>query len=280
MTSGKRNLLIAIIIILVVVGGMYSFLKGTYNQFVVLDEAVKSSWAQVENQLQRRYDLIPNLVETVRGYAKQEKDVLVEVTNARARVGGAATVPDKIAANNELSSALSRLLVVVERYPDLKSNQNFLRLQDELAGTENRIAVERRRYNEAVQTYNVAIRSFPANLLAGTFGFGKAAFFEAPAAPRRPLKSCSEAFSPFDANAKMKQSWKTWTDTSSGIFLPREDEVSRQRRHRPLCGRTTSDGQNRFVCAVMRCSRWVGQRCSSASRWAFRPAAMCCDKDG
>jgi LemA protein len=184
MTSGKRNMLIAIIVILVLAGSIYSFFKGTYNQFVTFDEAVKSSWAQVENQLQRRYDLIPNLVETVKGYAKQEKDVLVEVTNARARVGGAATVPDKISANNELSGALSRLLVVVERYPDLKSNQNFLRLQDELAGTENRIAVERRRYNESVQTYNVAIRSFPANLLAGTFGFGKAAFFEAPAAAK------------------------------------------------------------------------------------------------
>jgi LemA protein len=181
MTSGKRNLLIAVIVILVLVGFLYSFFKGTYNQFVTLDEAVKSSWAQVENQLQRRYDLIPNLVETVKGYAKQEQNVLVEVTNARARVGGAATVPDKISANNELSGALSRLLVVVEQYPDLKSNQNFLRLQDELAGTENRISVERRRYNEAVQVYNVAIRSFPANLLAGMYGFDKAAFFEAPA---------------------------------------------------------------------------------------------------
>ncbi len=184
MTSTKRNWLIAVIVILLVAGSLYSFFKGTYNRFVTQDEAVKSAWAQVENQLQRRFDLIPNLVETVKGYAKQEKDVLVEVTNARARVGGAATVPDKIAANNELSGALSRLLLVVERYPDLKSNQNFLRLQDELAGTENRISVERRRYNEAVQAYNVAIRSFPANLLAGMFGFGKAAFFEAPAAAK------------------------------------------------------------------------------------------------
>jgi LemA protein len=148
---------------------------------VSLDEAVKGSWAQVENQLQRRYDLIPNLVETVKGYAKQEKDVLIEVTNARAKVGGAANVPEKISANNELSSALSRLLVVVERYPDLKSNQNFMRLQDELAGTENRIAVERKRYNDAVRTYNIAIRSFPANLLAGMFNFQSATFFEAPA---------------------------------------------------------------------------------------------------
>jgi len=184
MTSGKRNLLIALAVIVVLIGLAYSFFKGNYNRFVALDEGVKSSWAQVENQLQRRFDLIPNLVETVKGYAKQEKDVLVEVTNARARVGGAATVPDKISANNELTGALSRLLVVVEKYPDLKSNQNFLRLQDELAGTENRISVERKRYNDAVQGYNVAIRSFPANLLAGMFGFGKATFFEAPAAAK------------------------------------------------------------------------------------------------
>jgi LemA protein len=181
MTSGKKILIITVIIVVVLAGSLYSFFKGTYNRFVTLDESVKSSWAQVENQLQRRYDLIPNLVETVKGYAKQEKDVLIEVTNARARVGGATTVPDKISANNELSGALSRLLVVVEQYPDLKSNQNFLRLQDELAGTENRISVERKRYNEVVQTYNVAIRSFPANLLAGMYGFEKKAFFEAPA---------------------------------------------------------------------------------------------------
>ncbi len=182
MSTGKKALIVVLIVLLVLGISLYSFFKGNYNTFVRLDESVKSSWAQVENQLQRRYDLIPNLVETVKGYAKQERDVLVEVTNARARVGGAATVPDKIEANNALSGALSRLLVVVERYPDLKSNQNFLHLQVELAGTENRIAVERKRYNDAVRAYNVAIRTFPANLLAGLFGFTKAAFFEAPAA--------------------------------------------------------------------------------------------------
>ena len=182
MSTGKKALIVVLVVLLVLGISLYSFFKGNYNTFVRLDESVKSSWAQVENQLQRRYDLIPNLVETVKGYAKQEKDVLVEVTNARARVGGAATVPDKIEANNALSGALSRLLVVVERYPELKSNQNFMHLQDELAGTENRIAVERKRYNDAVRTYNVAIRTFPANLLAGLFGFTKAAFFEAPAA--------------------------------------------------------------------------------------------------
>jgi len=181
MSNVKRNLIIAGVVIVIVIFSLYSLFKGSYNKFVSLDEAVKSSWAQVENQLQRRFDLIPNLVETVKGYAKQEKDVLVEVTNARAKVGGAGNVPDKIAANNQLSGALSRLLIVVERYPDLKSNQNFMHLQDELAGTENRVAVERRRYNEVVQTYNVAVRSFPGNIVAGIFGFAKAPFFEAPA---------------------------------------------------------------------------------------------------
>ena len=184
MSKGKIAFVAVTGIVLLLAISLYGFFKGTYNRFVSMDEAVKSSWAQVENQLQRRYDLIPNLVETVKGYAKQEKDVLIEVTNARSKVGGAANVPDKIAANNELSGALSRLLVVIERYPELKSNQNFIRLQDELAGTENRIAVERMRYNETVKSYNVAIRSFPANLLAGMFGFQKAAFFEAPAAAK------------------------------------------------------------------------------------------------
>ena len=180
MDSKKKTLIIVLAVIVFLAIAAYSFFAGNYNKFVNLDQTVKTSWAQVENQLQRRYDLIPNLVETVKGYAKQEKDVMVEVTNARAKVGGAGNVPDKIAANNQLSGALSRLMVVVEKYPDLKSNQNFMRLQDELAGTENRIAVERMRYNEAVQIYNQTIKSFPSNLLAGMYGFKDAAFFEAP----------------------------------------------------------------------------------------------------
>ncbi|OPY18320.1 MAG: LemA family protein [Syntrophus sp. PtaB.Bin075] len=188
MTSGRKNILIVAAVALIVLASLYSFFRGQYNTFVTLDETVKSSWAQVENQLQRRYDLIPNLVETVKGYARQEKDVLIEVTNARARVGGAGTVPEKIQANNDLSGALSRLLVVVEQYPDLKSNQNFLRLQDELAGTENRIAVERRRYNEEVRRYNVAIRRFPNNLIAAIFGFQPASFYEVPAAAKAAPK--------------------------------------------------------------------------------------------
>jgi LemA protein len=179
MSTGKK-VIIGVAVIAIVVIALYSFFAGNYNRFVKMDVAIKAAWSQVENQLQRRYDLIPDLVETVKGYAKQEKDVLVEVTNARSKVGGAGSVPDKIAANNELTSALSRLMVVVERYPDLKSNQNFMKLQDELAGTENRIAVERMRYNDAVKIYNQAIRTFPANFIAGMFGFREAAFFEAP----------------------------------------------------------------------------------------------------
>jgi len=179
---------IAGIVIVVVLLIVYFSIKGTYNSLVRLDEGVKGAWAQVENQLQRRYDLIPNYVETVKGYAKQEREVFIKVTEARSKVGSANSVGDKINANNELSTALSRLLVVVERYPDLKSNQNFIRLQDELAGTENRIAVERRRYNDAVKTYNVKIRSFPTILFAGMFGFSKAEFFTVPEAVKEAPK--------------------------------------------------------------------------------------------
>ena len=178
MDPKKKTLIVVLVVVLILVVAFYSFFVGNYNKFVKMDVGIKAAWAQVENQLQRRYDLIPNLVETVKGYAKQEKDVLVEVTNARSRVGGAGTIPDKIAANNQLTGALSRLMLVVEKYPDLKSNQNFLKLQDELAGTENRIAVERMRYNDTVKVYNEAIRTFPANLLAGMYGFAEAAFFK------------------------------------------------------------------------------------------------------
>lgn len=161
---------------------------GTYNNLVTLDEGVKEAWSQVDTQLQRRFDLIPNLVETVKGFATQEKEVFIGVTEARSKVGGANTIPEKIEANNQLTSALSRLMVVVERYPDIKSNENFIRLQDELAGTENRIAVARRRYNEAVKLLNVAVRSFPSNLLANWFKFEKAEFYEAPAEAAAPPK--------------------------------------------------------------------------------------------
>ena len=155
-----------------------------YNRLVALDEGVKAAWAQVENQLQRRFDLIPNYVNVVKGYAAHEKEVLTSVTEARAKVGQAQTVAKSIEANNELTSALSRLMVVVENYPNLKADQSFIRLQDELAGTENRIAIERRRYNQAVLEYNKAIREFPTNIIAGAFGFERAEFFQAPQAAR------------------------------------------------------------------------------------------------
>lgn len=158
----------AIVLGMLIVGGSC---VGKYNMIVTLNENVDTSWAQVENVLQRRNDLIPNLVNTVKGYAAHEKTVFIDVTEARAKVGQAKSIPQKVEANNQLTGALSRLLLVVERYPDLKANQNFLSLQDELAGTENRIAVERRRYNEAVRSYNTFVRRFPNNLVAGVFGY-------------------------------------------------------------------------------------------------------------
>ena len=175
----KRFVTLGIIVVLVLIIG--GWLRGSYNGLVKGDEGVKAAWAQVENQLQRRFDLIPNLVETVKGYASHERETLQAVTEARSRVAGANTISEKIEANEGLSSALARLLVVVEQYPDLKANQNFIRLQDELAGTENRISTERRRYNETVQAYNITVRSFPTVLLAGMFGFEKAKLFEAAA---------------------------------------------------------------------------------------------------
>jgi LemA protein len=180
MGKSQKTILIVVALLVLLIIIPYSYLKGTYNSLVTMDENVKGAWAQVENQLQRRYDLIPNYVETVKGYAAHEKEVFVKVTEARSKVAGAANINEKMQANNQLSSALSRLMVVVERYPELKANTNFIRLQDELAGTENRIAVERRRFNETVKVYNIKIRSFPTNIIAGMFGFEKATFFEVP----------------------------------------------------------------------------------------------------
>jgi LemA protein len=182
----KRGTIIAlavVAILVIVVLGVVSFVQGTYNDLVRKDETVKQSWAQVQTVLQRRLDLIPNLVETVRGYAIHEQNVLIGVTEARAKATNAngGSIPDQIKANNELTGALSRLLVVVENYPNLKANENFLRLQDELAGTENRIAVERRRYNESVQDFNIRARQFPANLIASMFKFEPKVPFEAAA---------------------------------------------------------------------------------------------------
>ena len=163
------------------VAAMAMTLSGcSYNRFVTQEEQIKAQWAQVENQLQRRNDLIPNLVETVRGTAKQEQDVYKAIADSRAKLAGATTPAETIQAANEQTSALARLLVVVENYPELKSNNSFNRLMDSLEGTENRIATERMRYNEVVQAYNTSRRQFPANVTAKMFGFKEYPFFEAP----------------------------------------------------------------------------------------------------
>ena len=152
----------------------------SYNRFVSQEEGIKSQWAQVENQLQRRNDLVPNLVETVKGIAQQERDVFGQIADSRAKLSGATTPEQTIQAANEQSAALARLLVIVENYPQLRSNEQFARLMDELSGTENRIAVERMRYNEAVQAYNTSRRQFPSNITAGIFGFKEYPLFDAP----------------------------------------------------------------------------------------------------
>lgn len=171
----NKSLLAILAIIIVIVGMVFS----GYNGLVSMNENVTGKWAQVENQLQRRNDLIPNLVNTVKGYAAHETEVFKAVADARAKLGGAATVAETNKANSEMNSALSRLLMVAEKYPDLKANTNFTQLQDELAGTENRIAVSRKDYNDAVQLYNAKIKSLPTSLYAGAFGFEARDYFKA-----------------------------------------------------------------------------------------------------
>jgi len=180
------GVLVVIVLLVLVLGGS---LMTSRNELVTEKNSVDGAWAQVDVALQRRADLIPNLVETVKGFAKQEQTVIQSVADARAALGGARTPSEKIAANGQLDSALSRLLVVVENYPNLKSNENFLRLQDELAGTENRMAVERRKYNETVQRYNTDIELFPKNIAASMFGFHRNdAYFKAETAAKEPPK--------------------------------------------------------------------------------------------
>jgi LemA protein len=183
-----RGLIIGLVL-LVVLGGLVVWGIGVNNELITLDQAATAAWAQVQNQYQRRADLIPNLVETVKGFAAQERGVLESVTQARARATGVQLTPEALndpkamerfqAAQRELSGALSRLLVTVERYPELKSNQNFLDLQKQLEGTENRIAVERKRFNDAVAAYNTRLRLFPGSIVARLAGFAPKAFFEA-----------------------------------------------------------------------------------------------------
>ncbi len=166
---------VVLMLVLMVAGSLF----GTYNRIVGLDEGTDQAWANVEAVLQRRYDLIPNLVETVRGYAAHERELLEEVTRLRSQWGAARDPGEQAQAAGQLESALGRLMVVVERYPDLKANQNFLQLQAQLEGTENRIAVERRRFNEAVAAYNTSIRRIPGALVASLAGFERRTPFEA-----------------------------------------------------------------------------------------------------
>jgi len=179
---------ITLIVILVLLAFVSISLISFYNRMVEREQKVESQWAQVENVYQRRADLIPNLVNTVKGYAKHEKETLTEVINARSKATSTTIDPSKLNAQNiqqfqqmqdNLSSALSKLMVVVERYPDLKANQNFMELQAQLEGTENRIATERRRFNEIAREYNTYIKKFPKNIFAGMFGFEAKAYFKA-----------------------------------------------------------------------------------------------------
>lgn len=151
---------------------------GTYNKLITMDVNVTEKWAQVENQMQRRYDLIPNLINTVKGYAKHEKEVFENIAASRAKLAGAGSVKDKMQAAQGMEGALSRLLMVVENYPDLKANANFTRLMDELAGAENRLTVERQRYNQAIKEYNLTIRKFPSSIIANQLGYEKKDMFQ------------------------------------------------------------------------------------------------------
>lgn len=190
MNKGLRTGLIVLGVIFILLLIIYSSFRSTYNSMVSMDESVKAAWAQVENQYQRRYDLIPNLVETVKGFANQEQETLTAVTEARSRAGGVMQMDESLLEDPEafarfqeaqagLGSALQRLLMITENYPDLKSNQNFLALQDQLEGTENRIAVERQRFNEAARNYNTYIRQFPRVIIANMTGFQQKAYFSA-----------------------------------------------------------------------------------------------------
>lgn len=191
--------LIALIIVLVCVFAIFGFYKNTYNSLVTQDESVSATWAEVQNQYQRRLDLIPNLVATVKGYAKHESDVFTQVSEARSKAGGQINISDEVLSDPEafaryqqvqdnLGSSLQRLLMVTEQYPELKADQQFLALQDQLEGTENRITIARQRYNDAAKNYNITIRRFPTNIIANMSGFEKKVYFaannEAQSAPK------------------------------------------------------------------------------------------------
>lgn len=177
--KSNMKLWITIGVIALLVLALVGWFIGSYNMLVSLDANAKEKWANVESQYQRRFDLIPNLVSTVKGYAAHEEKLFTEITEMRSRWQGATSIDDKVEAANGLEGAIGRLLMVVENYPVLKASENFLSLQDELAGTENRVSVERVRYNEAVKQYNVAIKRIPTNIIAGMFGFKEKKMFEA-----------------------------------------------------------------------------------------------------
>lgn len=177
----KKGLVSALVIIavIVVLGVIFSsWYVGTRNRLVTIEENVDGTWAEIDNQLQRRSDLIPNLVATVKGFATQEREIFIQIAEARSKLAGSQTVGETAQNYNQLQSALSRLLVIVEAYPALKSDQNFIRLQDELAGTENRIAVSRKRYNDSVRIFNTKIRRFPTSSIARMMGLEKKEYFE------------------------------------------------------------------------------------------------------
>jgi len=180
----KRGALVGVVVVVVVLLMIGGSLAGSYNRLVTSRETVSQRWSQVDNQLQRRNDLIGNLVETVRGVAGQELAVFGQIADARARMAGARTPEDQVAAGRAMDSALGRLLVVVENYPQLRSSEAFRQLMDELAGTENRLATERMRYNQQVQDYNVMIKRFPTNLYAGLLSFREAAYYQIPDSAR------------------------------------------------------------------------------------------------
>lgn len=174
----KAGIGVALLIIVIIVLIFVSWYVRSRNQLITLDENINSAWAEIDNQLQRRMDLIPNLVSTVKGFAAQEQQIYSDIADARAKLAGAGSVGETAEGYNELQGALSRLLVVVENYPNLKSNQNFIQLSDELAGTENRIAVARKRYNDAVRQFNTSIRRFPGSIIAGSMGYTPKEYFE------------------------------------------------------------------------------------------------------
>jgi len=180
---------IVLVVLVVIVLALFGQYVGVRNQLVAKDQAVKAAWSQVDIVLQRRADLIPNLVETVKGYAQQEVTVFGDIAKARSALLSAGTPSEKMAANGQLDGAIGRLLLIVENYPQLKSNENFMRLQDELAGTENRIAVERKRYNDTLKDYNTYVLLFPNNLYAGFAGYKQnPAYFQASEASRQTPK--------------------------------------------------------------------------------------------